>query len=125
MCGEITYLIHVERERAQRTESRKAKGDEEISAPEKNTKGTNKSHQFTQGLQKGLTGRQSSQLRNSIYICRQMALFKSSIFQQPLSATHTGHAHTLPLPLWKREKKHIKRPRIKNPLLHKNCIRTF
>lgn len=90
-------MIHVERERerAQRTASRKTKGDEEISAPEKkNTKATNKSHQFTQRLQKRLTGRQSSQLRNSNYSGRQMALFMSSIFQQPVSATHTGHFAT-------------------------------
>lgn len=43
-------------------------------------------------LQKGFTGRQSSQLRNAKYSCRQTALFKSSFFFNTLSPLHTQPA---------------------------------
>lgn len=99
-------MIHVEREITQRTESRKAKEDEEISTPEKKIqKEQNKSQQFTQRLQKGLIGKQSSQLRNSNYSCNRWFCSRPLFFNS-LSLLHTQNLLTdsVPLPSWEGKK---------------------
>lgn len=78
MCAEIRERYGAQLNKEQDLEK------QDTSAPERKREQTNPNTTHTETI-KGLTRKQSSQLRNANCNCRQAALFKSSFFQQPVS----------------------------------------